>query len=319
MRDRSAMTLLLAVVASIVLVVLGGAALWRTLGSPSADVALTPDTAYSDPRPADAAREARQLDPPMVAKASLASAPGGAAAASAARDGADSPQPRSLFSGIPQCQDAPRVLASVVDVAHPERSFAAIRIGPGTYFVHEGEQIAGIELVKLRPARAYVQRRSGPLCVISVFNGERASAAPTGMARAKRTAPAGSPRAKPPVLSETELKNGIRPLGPGRYTISRELLERALGNVGALRSAAAFRVRTEGGRVAGLEVKRMRQNSILKHLGVKKGDVISKLNGHDLTNPGEALQVMKLIKQTDRFTLATVRNGTQNIIEYLVQ
>jgi hypothetical protein len=226
---------------------------------------------------------------------------------------ADAGEPKPLA----RCPRELRLLGSIVNAARPEHSLAAVRVHGGTRLLRVGDRVDNLEIVALRPARAYLRTERGPPCVLPVFlpASERAQAAP---APAPKLARAVRPK-KRSLFEPDELREGIRTVAPNTFAVSRGLLQKALGNVAALRRGGRFRIKSEDGKSRGLEIVTMRKGSPLQYLGLQKGDLIRKLNGLDLTQPDGALQAYGIIKSQERFTLAIQRSGGPQTLTYLLE
>ncbi len=231
--------------------------------------------------------------------------------------GAQSVEPTQGAETIaPRCPRELRLLASVVNATHPDRSFAAVRKDRGTYLLGIGQRLGDLELIALRPARAYLKPGIGPVCRLPVFlpSGERAppsapSPAP-GRGKEKQTGAA---------FSKAELAAGVRALGRGQFAISRELLARAFADKAALQRLVTLRVRNENGRMLGVELAAIPAGSPFEQLGLRPGDLISSLNGHDLRNPAAAMQAFRELKTADRVKLQLQRNGSFRTLAYFAE
>lgn len=213
-----------------------------------------------------------------------------------------------------RCAGSLRLVGSVVNTTRPERSLAALRVGSGTHLVRVGSNIGALTLVALRPTRAYLQQADGAVCELRVSPNMSAPAVASEKPKAKKK----KKKSKRTRFDAAELNAGVRQIGPQTFVVSRGLLKKALGSPRALRRSARFRPKKENGRTTGLELLRIRKNSPLKHLGLQKGDVLQKLNGHPLGTPDGALQALSVMKTQGRFSLAVSRGGSAQTLSYIV-
>lgn len=228
------------------------------------------------------------------------------------------PPPKSEWAvamPVPRCPGELRLVGSLVNVGHPERSLAAVRMSGGTRLLRASEALASLRLMSIDSSHAYFLQADGSKCGLPVFlpGGERTvSAVP-------RAAPPAVAAKAPAALDLAQLRAGIRQTGPNTYTVSHEALSKALGNLMALRRGGRFKLRSEGGRVSGLELVRVKDNSPLTWLGMQRGDVVRNLNGHDLAAPDGALQALQTLRTQQRFSLSLVRNGAPQSIAFNVE
>ena len=69
----------------------------------------------------------------------------------------------------------------------------------------------------------------------------------------------------------------------------------------------------------GLEVQWIQNESILKKLGVKKGDVIRSVNGIPFTNMGDIANSINSLMNSERFDVEVTRGGKTEALRYVVK
>ena len=69
----------------------------------------------------------------------------------------------------------------------------------------------------------------------------------------------------------------------------------------------------------GLEVQWIQNDSILKNLGVQKGDVIRSINGIPFTNMGDIANSINSLMNSERFDVEVTRNGKPEALRYVVR
>jgi len=80
------------------------------------------------------------------------------------------------------------------------------------------------------------------------------------------------------------------------------------------------RVRIRPSEIAGgLEVQWIQNDSILKKLGVKKGDVIRSVNGIPFTNMGDIANSINSLMNSERFDVEVTRGGKTEALRYVVR
>lgn len=223
-----------------------------------------------------------------------------------------------------RCGPDLRLVASVVNAARPERSFAAVRKGDKTQLLGLGGGIDALTLYALRPTRAYLQAPSGSLCFLPVFlpAGERPRPEPrvpaTGAARAPAEDKKGKKTSKPPLFAKEELERGVTPLGKTGYSVSREMVLRALKDPAGAAAGAQLKPVERDGRTVGMEIRTLRKGSPLEYMGIKPGDVVRGLNGVDLMTPEGLLGAMAAVRSADTVSVQIVRDGAPRNLQYLL-
>ncbi len=69
----------------------------------------------------------------------------------------------------------------------------------------------------------------------------------------------------------------------------------------------------------GLEVQWIQSDSILKRLGVQKGDVIKSVNGIPFTNMGDIANSISSLMNSERFDVEVTRGGKSEALRYVVK
>ena len=72
-------------------------------------------------------------------------------------------------------------------------------------------------------------------------------------------------------------------------------------------------------KAGGLEVQWIQNDSILKRLGVKRGDVIKSVNGIPFTNMGDIANSINSLMNSERFDVEVTRGGKSTPLRYVVK
>lgn len=239
------------------------------------------------------------------------------------------PQPVPAFAAAEaappaRCGAGLRLVASVVNAARPEASFAAVRKDDRTQLLALGARLDDLTLYALRPTRAYLQASSGSLCFLPVFLSASERPRPdaksplAGTARAPADDKGKAKTSKPPLFTKEELDRGVTALGKSGYAVSRDLLLRALKDPGAAGAGAQFKPVERDGQTVGMEIRSVRKGSPLEYMGIQSGDVVRSLNGADLTTPVGLLGALSALRNSDTVSLQVVRDGAARSIQYLL-
>ena len=68
----------------------------------------------------------------------------------------------------------------------------------------------------------------------------------------------------------------------------------------------------------GLEIQWIQDDSILRQLGVQKGDVIKSVNGIPFTNMGDIANSINSLMNSERFDVEVTREGKPTALRYVV-
>ncbi|HEY7374690.1 MAG TPA: type II secretion system protein GspC [Polyangia bacterium] len=135
--------------------------------------------------------------------------------------------------------------------------------------------------------------------------------------------PAGSPA---PVASNTpadplaaELDRGIKKVGENNYEVQRGTIDALLGNMGALAKGARIVPETKDGKPAGFRLFSIRPDGPFAKIGLLNGDVVSAINGLEMTSPDQALLAYTKLKTANHLSVAIERNGQKITKDYNIR
>jgi general secretion pathway protein C len=138
------------------------------------------------------------------------------------------------------------------------------------------------------------------------------AAAPAPVAAAVTPQPGGD------ALSQ-EMDRGIRKTGEHAYEIQRQTLESVLGNMNLLSRSARIVPEIKDGKSAGFRLYSVRPDGPFAKIGMQNGDVISSINGLEITSPEKALEVYAKLKSASHLSLGLERNGQKVTKDYSIR
>ncbi|HTA19921.1 MAG TPA: type II secretion system protein GspC [Polyangia bacterium] len=138
------------------------------------------------------------------------------------------------------------------------------------------------------------------------------------------TAPAAAPVAAPVVVASAdplaaELERGIKKTGENSYEVQRGTVDSLLGNMSALSRAARIVPEIKDGRAAGFRLFSVRPDGPFAKIGLQNGDVISAINGLEMTSPDKALEVYTKLKTASHLSVGLERNGQKITKDYNIR
>jgi len=92
-----------------------------------------------------------------------------------------------------------------------------------------------------------------------------------------------------------------------------------LENTDELMRQARMRPHFEDGKPDGLTLSNIKPNSIFRKMGLRNGDVISKVDGEDITAESDALQIFENMQSASTIKLQVKRKGRLKTIDYHMQ
>lgn len=222
--------------------------------------------------------------------------------------------------GEAQKSDLDIVLIATSAASDPAWSTAlmAVSSGPPTLF-YMAEVVLDAEIVEIHnpwldsvsvhhPGRV-VFVRDGQLEFIDIGGTPKAGARRKGKSKTKDKKKRGG----------RHKWDGITSLGGGKYGIEQSEIDYAMANLDKLSREARVVPNFADGAPNGFKVFSIRRTSALRKMGLKNNDVMTSVNGFDLSNSGKALEIYSKLQSDKNFTLEILRNGEPMTLEYSVQ
>jgi len=116
-----------------------------------------------------------------------------------------------------------------------------------------------------------------------------------------------------------DLAKGIKKLGEHNYELQRSTLESVLGNMALLSRSARIVPEMKDGKAAGFRLFAVRPDGPFAMIGMQNGDIISSINGLEITSPEKALEVYAKLKSASHLSLGMERNSQKVTKEYNIR
>ncbi len=180
--------------------------------------------------------------------------------------------------------------------------------------------------------RIACNKLQGPTATITQIDPDRVVFFNTSTSRKEFAAmfedPKGTPvaAAPPPVptaeaapAGDDNLGKGIIKVAENQYKIPQTDIDEVMANLNNVASQARIVPSFENGKPNGFKLFSIRPNSIFGRLGMQNGDVISKINGYDMSSPDKALEVYSKLKDSKEITVEMSRRGQKVTSGYTIQ
>ncbi len=187
---------------------------------------------------------------------------------------------------------APTDLAAVgvVVAESPERSVAILRSGNRTRVVGVGDSAFGGHLLAVSTTRVTLE-----------FDGERVDV---------RVRSAGPPALPAPAVARAPEASEPPPQdAPLRVMNREEVQQRLAGEMNRILSETAIRPVTEDGRVVGVRLTRVAQDSLLTEAGLRSGDVLTNINGTEIDGMATLISLWPRLQGASDLRAQGLRDG----------
>ncbi len=111
-------------------------------------------------------------------------------------------------------------------------------------------------------------------------------------------------------------EGGIQARGENSFQIDRGEVDRAMENMNQLFTQVRAVPHFQDGKAAGFRLFAIRQDSIFEKIGLKNGDVISKINGNELTDPARAMGLLQELRSEGHVSVELMRNRQPTTLSY---
>jgi len=199
----------------------------------------------------------------------------------------------------------------VVDPA--EQSMATLNSGGASLLVRAGSDLEGKATVKRIARRYIVVLEDGKEKVVTLWS-EKKAAAPRPAVATSRSPKSGS--SGRPARKKKDYSKGVTKVTDTEYQISRAMLDEQLQDLSQLGMEARIVPNYKNGKYEGFKLVGVRPNSLYRALGIRSGDVIKRINGHDINSPNKAIELFEQFRTTSSVDLMIERRGQMKTFNY---
>ena len=141
---------------------------------------------------------------------------------------------------------------------------------------------------------------------------------------------------KDEVLQMQELKSGKSASRPGgqpvragspstgtvraqRISLRRSYIDQSMTDMASLMTQVQIKPHVENGVAAGLALSSIKPNSIFRSMGLRNGDVITGVDGAEISSVDDALKLVDNLKSSSNLSVQLKRRGREKSIEYSIR
>ena len=168
-----------------------------------------------------------------------------------------------------------------------------------------GDEVGDARIDEIARRRVYVVRSSGAREYLEI-----------GGTKPKKKKGSSSKNGGKKKRGRIDWSEGVTKISDTQYQVDRSSIENALANLDRLSRDARVVPNFVDGKSNGFKVFGIKRNSAYKTLGLKNNDVITGVNGMDLTSPDKALEVYSKLQNESSISLDIVRKGEAVTMEY---
>jgi general secretion pathway protein C len=127
------------------------------------------------------------------------------------------------------------------------------------------------------------------------------------------TTPAQAPASAPAV------DGGIEKRSDTDFVIDRSEVDKAMENLNELFTQIRAVPHFQDGKASGFRLFAIRQQSVFEKIGLKNGDIVTRINGNDLTDPARAMSLIQELRGEGRISVDVMRNRQPTSLSYEIR
>ncbi len=117
----------------------------------------------------------------------------------------------------------------------------------------------------------------------------------------------------------SEAKDAAAPAAEGgKITLDQKEIDEALQNLDKLQQDVRIVPNFKDGKISGLKVISIKPGTVISKLGIRRGDILEKLNGQEL-DVKRGLEMFGTMKDSKNFSLDIARGGKSQTFEYEIK
>ncbi len=185
---------------------------------------------------------------------------------------------------------------------------AMILDGGKIRIIRVGDEVMGYKVIKIERDLVILERNREKAEISFKYG--------SGSSSLRRTPKRKTVVRKPPPLPPKPVeKAGIRRTSEGKIVISRDLINEALMSPQKFLRGIFIGPHFKDGKPDGFVIRYLSRTHLLSKMGLKKGDVIKKINGIEIRTVTDYYNAIRSITEGDSLTLTVERKGKEMNIE----
>lgn len=153
------------------------------------------------------------------------------------------------------------------------------------------------------------------LCQVSLFAMSQPAPPPSAPAEAAPAAPKKDSGGGVPA----EIADKIKKISDTEFHIDRTVVDKILEDQAQLMRSARIVPEQKDGKVLGIRLFGIKNDTLLGKLGLVNGDRLESINGFDMASPEKALEAYARLRTADSLTVKVTRRGQPMNIDFKIQ
>ncbi|MGH7822614.1 MAG: type II secretion system protein GspC, partial [Candidatus Binatia bacterium] len=103
------------------------------------------------------------------------------------------------------------------------------------------------------------------------------------------------------------------------FVVDRGEVDKQMENLNQLFTQIRAVPHFQDGKASGFRLFAIRRNSIFEKIGLKNGDIVSSINGNQLSDPARAMELLQQLKDEGRVSVEVTRNRQPTTLNYEIR
>jgi general secretion pathway protein C len=224
---------------------------------------------------------------------------------------------KKAYDGPPVKSSMNATLVGTMVFSNPSYSFARISKGSGgeVESFYTGDDLYGEATIKkVERNRVYIDR-DGRIEFLEIV-GSKGTVFPS-YASTRASMPYFQ-QEKPEGTTEFS-SDDVKSVGDNKFVINRKMLDSMLSNYNSVLTQARAVPNMEDGKANGFKIFAIRDGSIYSAIGIKNGDVLTRVNNGDINNLEKVLSLFTQLRNESNITIDLIRGGQRMSYQYEIR
>lgn len=111
----------------------------------------------------------------------------------------------------------------------------------------------------------------------------------------------------------------IKKLGDDRFLVAQAEVEHSMANLSELFTQMRAVPNMQDGKTNGFRLFAIRSGSLFQKIGLQNNDVVQRINGIELTDPGRAMSLLQDLQGESRLNVDVIRGGETRTLTYEIR
>lgn len=111
----------------------------------------------------------------------------------------------------------------------------------------------------------------------------------------------------------------VSDLGDNRYQVPRATIDHSLSHLSELVTQIRATPNLQNGKPNGFALSEIEPGSVFDEMGLQEGDVLKNVDGQQVTDPAQAMQMLNLLHNRSRINVQVLREGKPVTLNYQIE